>query len=155
MGIDLKANQISLYPSLFLLIWNEIYVCGDKGGGKTCYSTLWSGMCDIIARISFLVFLHYLAWDIWDGIYCGYWCRHRSKDCSKAHHLPSRASPFGLAGLFQRTISTTITCVQTSSHRPERPDYYIQIWKGRCPSPQKEEVTRIHWRRKPLQNSRF
>ena len=30
----------------------------------------------------------------WDGIYCGYWCRHRSKDCSKAHHLPSRASTF-------------------------------------------------------------
>ena len=25
---------------------------------------------------------------------CGYWCRHRSKDCSKAHHLPSRAFTF-------------------------------------------------------------
>ena len=30
----------------------------------------------------------------WDGIDCWYWCRHRSKDCKKAHHLPSQASTF-------------------------------------------------------------
>ena len=36
---------------------------------------------------------------IWDGIDWWYWCRHRSKDCSKDHRLPSQASPFGLAGL--------------------------------------------------------
>ena len=35
----------------------------------------------------------------WDGIYCGYWCRHRSKVCSKAHGLPSKAlRQFGQQG---------------------------------------------------------
>ena len=35
----------------------------------------------------------YMGWG-WDGIDCWYWCRHRSKDCKKAHHLPSQASTF-------------------------------------------------------------
>ena len=67
-----------------------------------------------------------------------------------------RLPPFGLAGLFQRTIFPTVTCVQSSSHRPERP-YYITIFRfckgscsttegGSCSKPQKEEVARNHRR---------
>ena len=44
----------------------------------------------------------YLGWMGWDGIYCGYWCRHRSKDCSKAHHLPSPASTFCTLPFWQK-----------------------------------------------------
>ena len=33
----------------------------------------------------------------WDGTYCGYWCRHRSKDCSMARRLPSQALCFGIS----------------------------------------------------------
>ena len=35
----------------------------------------------------------------WDGINCGYWCRHRPRDCSEAHRFPSEAfRQFGQQG---------------------------------------------------------
>ena len=39
-----------------------------------------------------------------------------------------RLPPFGSAGLFQETIFPTVTCVQTSSHRPERPELRYPIF---------------------------
>ena len=109
----------------------------------------------------------------WDGIYCWYWCRHRSKVCSKAHRLPSAAlPPLWSAGLFQKANFPTVTCVQTSSHRPERPTIlqYSDFQKvvarvhrrgkllkstegGSCSSPQKEEVARVHRKRKLLKST--
>ena len=103
----------------------------------------------------------------WDGIHCWYWCCHRSKVCSKAHRLPSAAlPPLWSAGLFQKANSPTVTCVQTSSHRPERPTIlqYSDFQKvvarvlkstegGSCSSPQKEEVARVHRRRKLIEST--
>ena len=109
----------------------------------------------------------------WDGIYCWYWCRHRSKVCSKAHRLPSAAlPPLWSAGLFQKANFPTVTCVQTSSHRPERPTIlqYSDFQKvvarvhrsrkllkstegGSCSSPQKEEAAQVHRRRKLLEST--
>ena len=41
----------------------------------------------------------YLGWDgMGYSVVCGYWCRHRSKDCSIAHHLPLWAFAPGSAG---------------------------------------------------------
>ena len=103
----------------------------------------------------------------WDGIHCWYWCCHRSKVCSKAHRLPSAAlPPLWSAGLFQKANSPTVMSVQTSSHRPERPTIlqYSDFQKvaarvlkstegGSCSSPQKEEVARVHRRRKLLEST--
>ena len=43
----------------------------------------------------------------------GHWCRLRSKDFLKAQSFLPRFPPFGSAGLFQRTIFPTVTCVHT------------------------------------------
>ena len=75
--------------------------------------------------------------------------------------------PIGSAGLFQKANSPTVTCVQTSSHRPERPTLlqYSDFQKvvarvhrrrkllkstegGSCLDPQKEEAARVHKGRK-------
>ena len=81
----------------------------------------------------------------WDGIHCWYWCCHRSKVCSKAHRLPSAAlPPLWSAGLFQKANSPTVTCVQTNSHRPERPTI-LQY------SDFQNVVARVHRRRKLLE----
>ena len=66
-----------------------------------------------------------------------------------------RLPPFGLAGLFEWTIIPTVTCVQTSSHRPERPNYITvyRFGKGGCSQPQKDVVVRINRRRKMLDST--
>ena len=113
----------------------------------------------------------YVTYIGWDGIKYRYWCRHRSKICSKAHHLPSTAlPPLWSVGLFQEANSPTVSCVQTSSHRPERPTIlqYSDLEKevawihgrrklldsteGRsCSSPRKEKSAQVHGRRKMLE----
>ena len=94
---------------------------------------------------------------------------HRSKAYFLAHSLPCSAFRFaGWEGLFQRIISTTVTCVQTSSHWPERPLtknsllYKIQSKRYRIHSDfeaarvsqpvQFNLISRKHWRVSQSQN---
>ena len=106
----------------------------------------------------------------WDGIYCGYWCRHRSKDCSKAHHLPSQASPLWVGRVIPKNnLPHGHVCTVEFTQTGATLLYYnIQILQrklldhrrrkllettegGSCSKPQKEEVTRNHRRRKLLE----
>ena len=85
----------------------------------------------------------------WDGIDCWYWCRHRSKACSKAHRLPSKAfRQFGRQGYSKKQAPP-----QSRVYRRVHTDwsdllyYNIQISGGSCSSPQKKEVARVCRRR--------
>ena len=71
--------------------------------------------------------------------------------------------PIWSAGLFQKASSPTVTCVQTSSHRLERPtilqysDFRREMLEstkeGSCSCPQKKEVAGVHRRRKLLKST--
>ena len=91
----------------------------------------------------------------WDGIDCWYWCRHRSKACSMAHRLPSKAfRQFGRQGYSKKQAPP-----QSRVYRRVHTDwsdllyYNIQISGGRCLNPQKKEVARVHRRRKLLEST--
>ena len=76
------------------------YVGGSKYKGR-CRKHLCVKMVIRLARRSHLWTWIRISSSGYTGIYCGYWCRHRSKDCSKAHHLPSQASTFWVS-VFQQ-----------------------------------------------------
>ena len=85
----------------------------------------------------------------WDKIGCWYWCRHRSKACSMAHRLPSKAfRQFGRQGYSKKQAPP-----QSRVYRRVHTDwsdllyYNIQISGGSCSSPQKKEVARVCRRR--------
>ena len=98
----------------------------------------------------------------WDGIYCGYWCRHRSKDCSKAHHLPSRASTFWVGRVIPKNnLHHDHVCIdeftQTGATRLldsdfEKEDAQVHRRRkslestkgGSCSNPQKEVAAQVH-----------
>ena len=69
----------------------------------------------------------------WDGINYWYWCLHRSKVCSKAHRLPSKAfRQFGQQGYVctDEFTQTGAACYITIFRFPE----------GSCLSPQKIRI---------------
>ena len=102
-----------------------------------------------------------LVWD-GDGIYCGYWCRHRSKDCSKAHHLPSRAFTFWVGRVIPKNnLHHDHVCTdeftQTGATRLLYSDLKRKMPKsterGSHSNPLKEEATPVHKRRKLLEST--
>ena len=65
----------------------------------------------------------------WDGICCGYWCRHRSKGCSKAPPLPCESRRKSRLGcVLQWKTSSTVAGVQRTL---ERPVLYYTLYKFR------------------------
>ena len=67
----------------------------------------------------------------WDGIYCWYWCRHRSKVCSKAHRLPSQAfRPLGQQGYSKKqTPPQSRVYRRVHTDRSDLLYYNIQIFR--------------------------
>ena len=77
------------------------------------------------------------SWFLWDGMgyAVGYWCRHRSKGCSKAPPLPCESRRKSRLGcVLQWKTSSTVAGVQRTL---ERPVLYYTLYKFRN--------RRIHW----------
>ena len=84
---------------------------------------IWRQAClshDQICHWDFYLILNLfcqMGWD-GDGIDCWYWCRHRSKDCKKAHHLPSQASTFWVGRVIpMNNLHHGRVCTDVENHK--------------------------------------
>jgi len=81
-------------------------------------------------------------------------CRHRSKDCSKAHHLPSQASPLWVGRVIPRNnLPHGHVCTDEFTQTGATRITILRFSEGSCSSPQKEEAAQVHRRRKLLEST--
>ena len=66
---------------IFFIHWCSLVTCAWQPLSFWSVIAIWIWIKKICTWIHICCYLSHMFQMGWDGIYCGYWCRHRSKDC--------------------------------------------------------------------------